>query len=254
LKSIFITGGASGIGLATARHFSRQGWTVGIGDIDEIAMRRASEELRAYAAPLDVRDRLQWQAALGGFVGMTGRLDVLLNNAGVARYGLFEEVSPEEADLQVDVNVKGVINGAYAGLEHLKATPGSRLINVASCAALHGSAGLSVYAATKAAVRGLSQALDIEFGRHGIAVACVMPWFVETPILDSGATGTNRTIRDAIADYPVYTAEEAAAVVWQAAHGDEVDYIVGKAGRRVRTALRWMPGRVRQRMKAAMGG
>lgn len=254
MRSIFITGGASGIGLAAAHRFAREGWTIGIGDIDEIGMRRAADELSAYGAPLDVRDRGQWGPALNGFVARTGRLDVLLNNAGIARYGMFEEVSPAEADLQVDINLKGVINGAYAALPHLRATAGSRLINVASCAGLFGSPGLAVYSATKFAVRGLSEALDVEFARHGVAVACVMPWFVETPILDSGSAGTNRTIRDATAGQPVYTTDEAAEVIWQAAHGRERDYIVGKAGRRVRFASKWMPERFRRRMKAAMPG
>lgn len=252
VRSIFVTGGASGIGLAAARRFSREGWTVGIGDIDEAASRRAAAELAAFSAPLDVRDRAQWAAALDGFVAHAGRVDVLLNNAGIARYGMFEEVSPAEADLQVDINVKGVINGAYAALPHLRATKGSRLINVASCAGLFGSPGLAVYSATKFAVRGLSEALDVEFGRHGVAVACVMPWFVETAILDSGSTGSNRTLRDATAGHPVYSAEEAAEVIWQAAHGASRDYIVGKAGRQVRFAARWMPERLRRRLKAAI--
>lgn len=252
MRSVFITGGASGIGLAAARRFAREGWTVGIGDVDEIGRRRVAGELSAYSAPLDVRDRGQWTSALDGFVAQAGRLDVLLNNAGIARYGMFEEVSPAEADLQVDINVKGVINGAYSALPHLKATQGSRLINVASCAGLFGSPGLAVYSATKFAVRGLSEALDVEFARHGIAVACVMPWFVETPILDSGSAGTNRTIRDATAGQPVYSVDEAAEVIWQAAHGRQRDYIVGKAGRQVRFAAKWMPERFRRRMKAAV--
>lgn len=253
-KTIFITGGASGIGLAAARRFKREGWRVGIGDIDAAGMARAADELDAYAAPLDVRDRVQWAAALGGFVAQEGRLDVLLNNAGIARYGMFEEVTPAESDLQVDINVKGVVNGAYSALPHLKATPGSRLVNVASCAALFGSPGLAVYSASKFAVKGLSEALDAEWTRHGIDVTCVMPWFVETPILDAGSQGSNQRIRDAIGDSPIYTVEEAAEVIWQAAHGTERDYIVGQAGKKVRFASRFMPGRFRKRMKAAMTG
>ncbi|MEH3102138.1 SDR family oxidoreductase [Sphingomonas adhaesiva] len=250
-RSIFITGGASGIGLAAARRFYGEGWRVGIGDIDRAGMARVADELGVFTAPLDVRDRAQWAGALGGFVGAAGRLDVLLNNAGIARFGMFEEVSPDESDLQVDINVKGVINGAYAALPHLKTTAGAKLVNVASCAGLFGSPGLAVYSATKFAVRGLSEALDAEFTRHGVGVACVMPWFVETPILDSGSAGTNRTLRDATAGHEVYTVEEAADVIWQAVHGRERDYIVGKAGKKVRFASRFMPGQMRKRLKAA---
>ena len=251
MRSIFITGGASGIGLAAARRFAREGWTVGIGDIDAAGMRRAADELGCFTAPLDVRDRAEWQAALAGFVSRAGKLDVLLNNAGIARYGLFEEVSPDEGDLQIDINVKGVLNGVHAALPHLKANRGSRLINVASVAGIVGSPGLAVYSATKFAVRGLSEALDAEFTRHGVAVACVMPFFVETPILDCGSSGTNRTIRDATAGQPVYTVDEAAETVWRAAHGTEREYIVGRAGRQALFAKRFMPGRLRKRLKAA---
>jgi NAD(P)-dependent dehydrogenase (short-subunit alcohol dehydrogenase family) len=254
-RAIFITGGASGIGLAAARRFKREGWFVGIGDIDATGMARVAAELEAFTTPLDVRDRAQWQTALDGFVAASGgRLDILLNNAGIARFGMFEEVSPDESDLQIDINVKGVINGAYAALPHLKATKGSRLINVASVAGIVGSPGLAVYSATKFAVRGLSEALDAEFTRHGVDVACVMPYFVETPILDCGSAGTNRTIRDATAGQPVYTVDEAADVIWQAAHGSEREYIVGKAGRQARFAQRFMPGRLRKRLKAGMMG
>jgi NAD(P)-dependent dehydrogenase (short-subunit alcohol dehydrogenase family) len=251
MRSIFITGGASGIGLAAARRFRREGWMVGLGDIDEVGLKRAGDELDAFTATLDVRDRGQWRAALDGFVAHAGKLDVLLNNAGIARYGMFEEVTPDESDLQVDINVKGVINGAYAGLPHLKATKGSRLVNVASVAGIVGSPGLATYSATKHAVRGLTEALDAEWTRHGIDVTCVMPFFVETPILDAGSKGSNRTIRDAIGKSPIYTVEEAAEMVWRAAHGREREYIVGKAGRQASFARRFMPGRLRKRMKAA---
>lgn len=250
-RSIFVTGGASGIGLAAVRRFHRAGWRVGVGDIDRAGMALLADELPVFTALLDVRDRAQWADALGDFTGTAGRLDVLLNNAGIARFGMFEEVSPNESDLQIDINVKGVVNGAYAALPYLKATGGAKLVNVASCAGLFGSPGLAVYSATKFAVRGLSEALDAEFTRHGVGVACVMPWFVETPILDSGSAGTNRTLRDATAGQEVYTADEAAEVIWQAVHGRERDYIVGKAGRKVRFASRFMPGQMRKRLKGA---
>ena len=250
-RAIFISGGASGIGLAAARRFRSEGWFVGVGDIDAGGMARIAGEVD-HTTALDVRDATQWRAALAGFVAVSGgRLDVLLNNAGIARYGMFEEIAPEEAALVVAVNLNGVINGAYAALPHLRATPGSRLVNIASVAGIVGSPGLAVYSATKFAVRGLSEALDAEFTRHGIAVACVMPFFVETPILEAGSTGTNRTMRDSIGDAPVYPVTDAAEVIWRAAHGRDREYIVGKAGRRAAFAQRFFPGRLRRRLKAA---
>jgi NAD(P)-dependent dehydrogenase (short-subunit alcohol dehydrogenase family) len=257
-RSIFITGGASGIGLGAARRFVREGWFVGLADIDKPGLKAALAEIgpgNGVTLDLDVRDLKQWEKAMAAFAKASGgRLDVLLNNAGIARYGYLEEQSPEEGDLQIDINVKGVVNGARAGLELLKATPGSTLINVASCAGLFGAPRMAIYAATKFAVRGLSEALEAEFARFGVAVRCIMPWFVDTPILNAGATGTNMKITDAIREggSPVYTVEEAAQVIWDAAQGKggKLNYIVGKAGRDLALTLRFMPNAVRKRLKA----
>ncbi|HEX6860517.1 MAG TPA: SDR family oxidoreductase [Caulobacteraceae bacterium] len=253
-KAIFITGGASGIGLATAKLFAQKGWFVGVADINKAGLKDALAEIGKDSAAtyeLDVRDRAAWDAALGAFVRKAGRLDVLLNNAGIASYGYFEEVSPEEEDRTVDVNIKGVMNGARAGIEHLKKTPGSKLINVASCAGLYGSPKLAVYSASKFAVKGLSEALDIEFARHGVEVRCIMPWFIETPILDAGAQGSNVKMSDTIRQQgmDVYPVEMAAQTVWDAAHGKELHYTVGKAAHRMRFMTRLMPGAIRKQLK-----
>jgi NAD(P)-dependent dehydrogenase (short-subunit alcohol dehydrogenase family) len=257
-KSIFITGGASGIGLGAAKRFTREGWFVGLADIDKTGLKAALAEVgpgNAITLDLDVRDRGQWAKAMAAFGKASGgRLDVLLNNAGIARYGYLEEQSVDEGDLQIDINLKGVINGARAGLDLLKATPGSTLINVASCAGLFGAPKMAIYAATKFAVRGLSEALEAEFARFGVAVRCIMPWFVDTPILNAGAQGSNVKMSDTIRDggSPVYTVEEAAQVIWDAAQGKggKLNYIVGKAGRDLALTLRIMPGVVRKRLKA----
>lgn len=252
-SSIFITGAASGIGLATARRFANAGWFVGLADINTTGLQAALQAIgpdNGIALMLDVRNREQWAEALAACGRATdGRCDVLFNNAGVARYGWFEDVAPDEADLQIDINIKGVINGAYAGLELLKATPGARLINMASCAGLYGPPRLAVYGATKFAVRGLSEALDAEFSRHGIGVRCIMPWFVETPILDSPTRGTNAAIRDNIAQQPIYTPEEAAEVVWKAAHGTDLHYTVGKAAEQLSFSARFLPRQTRKRLR-----
>jgi NAD(P)-dependent dehydrogenase (short-subunit alcohol dehydrogenase family) len=257
-KAIFITGAASGIGLGVARHFAGRGWFVGLADIDTAGLKRALAEIgpdNGSIHSLDVRDKAGWTKALAAFGKLTGgRLDILLNNAGIARYGFLEEQSPDEADLQVDINVKGVINGARAGLEMLKATPGSNLINVASCAGLFGAPRMSVYSATKFAVKGLSEALDVEFARFGVGVKCIMPWFVDTPILNAGSQGTNAKIADTIREggSAVYTVEEAAQVIWDAAQSKELHHVVGKAGKQMRFAVRFMPGSVRKRLRGLM--
>ena len=255
-KAIFITGAASGIGLAAAKLFAGKGWFVGLADIDKAGLASALKAIgpdNGQTYVLDVRDRAGWAQALAAFTQRAGRLDVLVNNAGVASFGYLEEVSADEDDRMIDINLKGVLNGARAGLEHLKATPGSRLVNVASCAGLYGAPKLAVYAATKFAVKGLSEALDIEFARHGVGVACIMPWFIETPILDAGAQGSNEKMSDTLRaqGMEVYPVEDAAQVVWDAAHGRALHYTVGKAAKRLRFASRFMPNAVRKQLRKA---
>jgi NAD(P)-dependent dehydrogenase (short-subunit alcohol dehydrogenase family) len=255
-KAVFVTGAASGIGLATAERFAQAGWLVGVADLNAAGADTAAQRLpHALALELDVRDRTQWAAALSKFAALSGgRLDVLVNNAGVARYGWFEDLSGDEMDLIVDVNLKGVLNGAYASLDLLKATPNARLINVGSCAGLVGAPRQAAYSATKWAVRGLSDALGIEFSRFGIGVACIMPWFVETPILDSHAAGSNESFRDAIRQTgaTVCTVQEAAEAIWRAANGEAMAIIVGKQGRQLQFMARYFPGILRKRLLAAL--
>ena len=255
-RAVFITGAASGIGLASARRFVAEGWFVGLSDIDTTGLKAALAAVgpdNGATFTLDVRDRAGWTAALAEFASLTdGRLDVLLNNAGVARFGPFDSHQDAEVDLQLDINIKGVISGARAALPWLKATPGSRLINVSSCAGLYGSPGLAVYSATKFAVRGLSEALDVEFKPHGVGVACVMPWFIETPILNASQPGGNANMADVLRDggLPVYPVEDAAEVIWRAVHGKALHYFVGKRARQLRFASSHLPGVVRKQLRS----
>tara|TARA_R110001592_G_scaffold6370_1_gene34268 strand:+ start:625 stop:1119 length:495 start_codon:yes stop_codon:yes gene_type:complete len=125
-KSIFITGAASGIGAETARHFSKRGWYCGLYDVNSASLAQVADEIgteNCHVATLDVRQRADWTAAVRGFGDATeGGMNVLFNNAGVGRHGWFEDVSPEDNDWVIDVNLKGVINGVQACLPLLKAT------------------------------------------------------------------------------------------------------------------------------------
>ena len=151
-KSIFITGAASGIGAETARLFHKRGWFCGLYDINETGLKEVEGELGAencHVAKLDVTKRDDWAAAIEGFSAATaGKMDVLFNNAGIGRHGWFEDIPPEEADLIVDINVKGVINGVYAALPLLRTTENARIVNTASTAGVVGSPRLAVYSAT----------------------------------------------------------------------------------------------------------
>jgi NAD(P)-dependent dehydrogenase (short-subunit alcohol dehydrogenase family) len=233
-KAIFITGAASGIGLATAKRFASEGWLVGLSDIDEPGLKAAKAAIggdnAAFTVMHDVRQADQWERALDAFVEAAGgRLDVLVNNAGIARYGWFTDQVQKDFSDQIDINLRGVVLGAYLGHERLMKTPGSRLINIASAASLSGSPRLAVYSATKFAVRGLSEALDIEFMRSGVRVSCIEPTVIETPLLDKASEGSASSFREAISRFPggPMPVEAAAEVVWRAAHDEALHYPVG---------------------------
>lgn len=258
-KAIFITGGGSGIGRATAKLFAAKGWLVGIADINEAGMRETAALLPTGLASihrLDVRERHQWDSALADFLKVSGgRLDCLFNNAGIGSGGKWDTLEPEEADRLIDINFRGVVNGIYAARPHLLATPGSAIVNTGSASGFYGSPGLAVYSATKFAVRALSEALDVEFAPDGIIVRSIMPGFIDTPLLNRAVPGSNETSRDRVvaAGLEFTPVEQVAQAVWDAIHGDKVHIPVGKTARQLAFAMRWMPGRLRKRMKAATG-
>lgn len=186
-SSIFITGAAAGIGRATAELFASRGWFVGLYDINESgvqALRQQLGDANTVAGRLDVTDATAFERALAQFWDAAGqRLDVLFNNAGIAAVGAFEDSPLPKYNAVIDVNLKGVVNGFYKALPYLKQTPGARAISMCSASAIYGAPDFAVYSATKFAVRGLSEALDLEWRRHGITVRDLMPLFVDTPMV-----------------------------------------------------------------------
>ena len=257
-KSVFVTGAASGIGAETARHFAKKGWFVGLYDINEAGLADRANEIGAdncVSARLDVRKREDWAGAVSGFAEATGgQMTLLFNNAGIGHHGWFEDIAPEESDAIIDINVKGVINGVYAALPLLKQTTGARIVNVASTAGFVAAPQLAVYAASKFAVRGFTEALDVELSPIGIKVTSLAPWFVDTPILDMGQTANaNHKMSDGLQEsgtviYPVSLAAEAA---WEAAHGNKQHYGAGKLANQTRFIARYFPGLMRKRLKKA---
>lgn len=260
-RAIFITGGASGIGRAVAQLFAARGWRVGLGDVDTPGMAQTLALLPSGAGsahPLDVRDRAQWDAALAAFEAAAGRIDVLFNNAGIAYGGPLLDLAEAEIDRLIEVNFRGVLNGARAAHPFLKrSAPGSCLLNTASAAALYGTGGLAVYSATKFAVRAMTEALDGEWEADGIRVRSLMPSFIDTPLLAGPANAsTNRAKRDAVVAAgleftPVETVAEAA---WNAVHGRRLHTLVGKTARKLALVAKWAPSLARQRGKRIVAG
>ena len=259
IKAIFITGGASGIGLAVAHYFAAQGWRVGLADVNAAGLAETAALLPAGMASsyvMDVRDRAAWVATLDAFTAATGRLDVLFNNAGIGVGGPLADTDFAEIDRVIAINLMGALNGARIGYAYLRRTPGACLLNTSSASGIYGSAGLVPYSMTKFAVRAMSEGLDGEWAHAGadgggIKVRALLPSFIDTPLLASPVEGSNRSIRETVTGAgleltPVAAVAEAA---WAAVHGDPVLTYVGKTAQRMKFAARWMPGQLRKTMR-----
>lgn len=258
-KTIFITGGASGIGRAVARRFAQGGWHVGIADIDEAGMAATAALLPAghiSCHRLDVRDRAAWDTALADCAAASGGLiDVVFNNAGIPLGGAIIDLTPEEIERVLDINMKGVIFGAQAAYPWLKRSgPGSVLLNTASAAGIYGTPGASVYSATKFGVRAITESLDGEWAGDGIFVRSLMPGFIDTPLLDHATNrASNEDIRTRVvsAGLEITPVADVADAAWTAVHGDKLHTLVGKTARKLAFASRWMPGSLRKQMRSS---
>lgn len=260
-RAIFITGGGSGIGREVALYFAERGWFVGIADISEQGMQDTLGLIQGgfkYAHKLDVRDRAAWDEALKAFaIAAGGRIDVVFNNAGIGLGGPLAEQPTEEIEAVLDVNLKGVLFGAAAAYPHLKKTaPGSVLVNTASLAGIIGAPNMSVYCATKWAVRGMTRCLDAEWSGDGIKVTALCPGFIDTPIIAQTRPESNQSVKESLLEAGVEVSPVSAVpkVVWDAVHGDKLDYTVGKMASRLLFLSRFMPGKVRKQMRAQGGG
>jgi NADP-dependent 3-hydroxy acid dehydrogenase YdfG len=199
-RAAFITGAAAGIGRATALTFAKNGYTVGGYDIDEVGLKSLGDEIYdlggvAVTGHLDVTDSAEMAQRLGEFVTVTGgRLDVMINNAGILLAGRFEDIEVARHLVEIDINTKGVVNGLHAAFPYLRDTKNSVVVNLASASAIYGQAELANYSATKFFVRGITEALDIEWQRYGIRVIAMWPLYVQTAMTDHIKTGTTESL------------------------------------------------------------
>ena len=186
-KSIFITGAASGMGRETAKLFHSKGWFTGCYDVNADGLKTLEQEIgtdNCVTRRLDVTDKRDFDAAVAEFAAETGgKMDMMFSNAGIGEGGWFEDIPYDAAMRVVNVNLIGVINSIYAALPLLKATPNSMVFITSSSSATYGMPRIAVYSATKHAVKGLTEALSIEFSRFGVRVADTLPGLIDTNIL-----------------------------------------------------------------------
>lgn len=190
MKRIFITGGASGLGAALAKQYSSKGWTVCIADVQKEVGEAFVKELNtqfnndSFFITLDVTDEAQWHEAAKEISDRWKGLDCLVNNAGVASSGDIDQLSMQDFQWTLDVNVMGVVKGCYVFTPMLKKSKGT-IINVASAAGLIHAPSMSAYNVSKAAVVALSETLYAELDSHNVHVSVLCPAFFKTNLTES---------------------------------------------------------------------
>jgi NAD(P)-dependent dehydrogenase (short-subunit alcohol dehydrogenase family) len=201
-KAALVTGAAMGLGAEIARAFGNQGAGVGLLDIDENALTATVDEIvagggKALACPGDVSKAEVTERAVNTVVAEYGGLDVLVNNAGVVRYGELPGFSEEDWDFVFDVNLKAMYQTARFAIPQMRARGGGAIVNIASVQAYWSHQGAVAYSASKGGVVAFSRALALDHAREGIRVNAIAPGSVRTPMLLDAAQRSNPEDPDA---------------------------------------------------------
>jgi NADP-dependent 3-hydroxy acid dehydrogenase YdfG len=245
-RVVAITGGARGIGRATAAALAREGATVAIGDLDAELAKQTAEEIgpRAAAFALDVTDRGSFERYLASVEEHLGPVDVLVNNAGIMPLGPFVDEDDVTARRLVDINVHGVVHGMKAVLPRLVARGGGHLVNVASAAGKGPYPGGATYCGTKHFVVGVSEAVRGELRGTGVEISVVMPVVVDTEL--ATGVGTPRGI-------PRIAPEDVAEAIVATLRRPRFDVYVPRSIGPMTALVAVLPRRVREVILRAIG-
>ena len=228
-KVVVITGASSGLGEATARLLSAEGASVVLGARREQRLRSLADEVttkggKATAIVTDVTKREQVQKLVDTAVQTYGRIDVIINNAGLMPQSLLEQLKVDEWEQMIDVNIKGVLYGIAAALPYMQKQKAGHIINVSSVAGHKVGPGSSVYAATKHAVRALSEGLRQEVKPYNIRTTVVSPGAVATELpntITDGAVGAR--IKNFYAEMAIPADSFARCIVFAMSQPEDVD-------------------------------
>ena len=192
-----ITGGARGQGAAEAELFAAEGATVWLTDVLDSDGQAVATRIGGTYRHHDVRDPDAWAALVEEIVTTHGRLDVLVNNAGIFRTGRLFEIEPSEFQEVMDVNCLGVFLGMRAVAPTMREAGRGAIVNISSVAGLNASAGAFAYGTSKWAVRGMTKTAAVELGRRGVRVNSIHPGLIETDMLHQvpGYADSDRMVR-----------------------------------------------------------
>lgn len=239
-----MTGASSGIGRATALDFARRGGRVVLAARRAAALEDVARECReaggeALAVPTDVTDERAVEQLAHAAAERFGRIDVWVNNAGVALFARFEETPPEAFRRVVETNLFGYVHGARAVLPWFRKQGGGVLINNASVVGKAGAPYVSAYVLAKFAIVGFSESLRQELLDSGIEVCTILPASIDTPLFQHAANFTGRAVKPLD---PIYDPEMVAAAIVRSARRPRREVFVGNAGRRLALIRSLAPG------------
>lgn len=230
-KIAIITGGADGLGKAAAVKFANEGAVVFIWDMNEMKGQQSAEEIIAnggiaYFMKVNTALYVEVEMATNKVIEQCGRIDILINNAGITRDSTIKKMTPELWQQVIDVNLTGVFNCAKCASAVMVEKGYGRIINTSSVVALYGNFGQTNYVATKAGVIGLTKTLAKELGRKGVTVNAVAPGFIATEMVKKMPENVLKAMEEKVPVGRLGLPEEIASVYLFLA-SDEAAYING---------------------------
>ncbi len=261
-KRAFITGAASGLGKAFATELAKEGWTIGMADINIVELETAAAEIEKLGGkpllfPLDVSDKEQYKKVAEEFLVKVGGIDLLFNNAGVGDGSAFEEYSLENYEWMVGINQMGVIYGCYYFIPTMKKQRSGHILNTASAAAIGCAPTMGAYNLTKAAVVAISETLYGELMDFNIQVSCIQPTYFKTNVVQYARGGEIvKKATQMFIDKSGLEADTVAQEILTRAGNKELYIILPKDARKMwlfkRLAPTWFRKKVKEQFMYAM--